>query len=62
MFPIEGQFFIMYVCLDVRPSNQQVPMIVHILPTTLPLHEATLTFTSLDDKELRVYIIDCLRS
>ncbi|XP_011066698.1 PREDICTED: uncharacterized protein LOC105153499 [Acromyrmex echinatior] len=47
---------------DVRPFNQQVPMIVHILPTTPPLYEATLTLTSLDDKEFRVYTIDCLRS
>ncbi|KYM78570.1 Uncharacterized protein CXorf59, partial [Atta colombica] len=47
---------------DVSLTNQQVPMIVHILPTTPPLYEATLTLTSLDDKEFRVYIIDCLRS
>ncbi|XP_036142840.1 cilia- and flagella-associated protein 47 [Monomorium pharaonis] len=47
---------------DVRLSTQQVPMIMHILPTTSPLYEATITLTSLDNKELRVYIISCLRS
>ncbi|XP_011873042.1 PREDICTED: uncharacterized protein LOC105564890 [Vollenhovia emeryi] len=46
---------------DVRLSNQQVPMMIHVLPTTPPLYEATITLTSLDDKELRVYIINCLR-
>ncbi|KYN08347.1 Uncharacterized protein CXorf59, partial [Cyphomyrmex costatus] len=45
-----------------KPSNQQVPMIVHILSTIPPLYEATITLTSLDDKEFRVYTIDCLRS
>ncbi|XP_011691903.1 PREDICTED: uncharacterized protein LOC105452479 isoform X2 [Wasmannia auropunctata] len=47
---------------DVRSSNQQVPMTMHILPTTPLLYETTITLTSLDDKELRVYTINCLRS
>ncbi|XP_011629832.2 uncharacterized protein LOC105422228 [Pogonomyrmex barbatus] len=47
---------------DVRSFTQQVPMIIHILPTTPPLYKATITLTSLDDKELRTYVINCLRS
>jgi len=46
----------------VRPPNQQVPMIIHIPPTIPPLYEATITLTSLDDKELRMYTISYLRS
>lgn len=58
------RLLIIYVCvyLDVRPPNQQVPMVMHIPPTTPPLYEATITLTSLDDKELRVYTISCLRT
>ncbi|KAM0727257.1 hypothetical protein ACS0PU_006589 [Formica fusca] len=47
---------------DVRPSYQQVPMSIHVLPSTPPLYKTTITLTSLDGKEFRVYIIDCLRS
>ncbi|EZA58007.1 hypothetical protein X777_01388 [Ooceraea biroi] len=46
---------------DVRPSAKQVPMIIHILPTTSPLYESTISLTSLDGNELRVYTVNCLR-
>ncbi|GAB1866628.1 hypothetical protein CAJAP_07707 [Camponotus japonicus] len=47
---------------DVRPSYQQVPMSIHVLPTMPPLYETTITLTSLDGKEFRVYTIVCLQS
>lgn len=45
---------------DVRLANQYVPMTVHLLPTDLRVYETTLSLTSEDGKELRLYEVSFL--
>ncbi|XP_035722704.1 cilia- and flagella-associated protein 47-like [Vespa mandarinia] len=49
-----------FIINDVRLANQYVPMIVHLLPTDLQVYETTLSLTSEDGKELRIYEVSFL--
>ncbi|XP_043492465.1 cilia- and flagella-associated protein 47-like [Polistes fuscatus] len=45
---------------DVRLANQYVPMTVHLLPTDSQVYETTLSLTSEDGQELRLYAVSFL--
>ncbi|KAG7200973.1 hypothetical protein KM043_003330 [Ampulex compressa] len=46
---------------DVRPTHGDTTMTVHLPSCELPVQDVTLSMTSLDDKELRMYTVTFLR-
>ncbi|XP_047351514.1 cilia and flagella-associated protein 47-like [Vespa velutina] len=65
LFIINGKYICLIVSVTllavyVRLANQYVPMIVHLLPTDLRVYETTLSLTSEDGKELRLYEVSFL--
>ncbi|KAK2584069.1 hypothetical protein KPH14_006516 [Odynerus spinipes] len=49
-----------FVINDVRLENEHVPMRVHLCPTISDIYEMTLSLTSEDGKELRLYAVSFL--